>query len=76
MWLVTAILAHGRQESPFCMLNTMATDILVMQGTWASAAMVLTYRQFSNIRHTHSPNLNVSRLVLQLSLPNPLKPWC
>ena len=33
-----------------------------------------TYRQFSNIRRTQSQNINVSRLVLQLSLPNPLKP--
>ena len=32
------------------------------------------YCQISNKRHTKSPNLNVSRLVLQLSLPNPLKP--
>ena len=32
------------------------------------------YRQFSNISRTQSPNINVSRLVLQLSLPNPLKP--
>ena len=32
------------------------------------------YCQFSNIRRTQSPNINVSRLVLQLSLPNPLKP--
>ena len=32
------------------------------------------YRKLSNIRRTQSPNLNVSRLVLQLSLPNPMKP--
>ena len=32
------------------------------------------YRQFSNIRRTQFHNINVSRLVLQLSLPNPLKP--
>ena len=32
------------------------------------------YRQFSNIRRTQSQKINVSRLVLQLSLPNPLKP--
>ena len=32
------------------------------------------YHQFSNIRRTQSPNINVSRLVLQLSLPSPLKP--
>ena len=31
-------------------------------------------RQLPNIRGTQSQNINVSRLVLQLSLPNPLKP--
>ena len=36
----------------------------------------IDYCQFSNIRRTQSPNINVSRLVLQLSLPNLLKPWC
>ena len=32
-----------------------------------------TYHQTANIRCTKSQNLNVSHLVLQLSLPNPLK---
>ena len=32
------------------------------------------YREVSNIRRTKSQNLNASRLILQLSLPNPLKP--
>ena len=32
------------------------------------------YRQASNIRRIKSQNLNVSRLALQLSLPNPLNP--
>ena len=32
------------------------------------------YRKISNTRCTKSPNLNVSRLVLQLSLPNAMKP--
>ena len=32
------------------------------------------YRQISHIRCTKSRHWNVSRLVLQLSLPNPLKP--
>ena len=32
------------------------------------------YRQISNIRRTKSQALHVSRLVLQLTLPNPLKP--
>ena len=31
------------------------------------------YRQVFSITHTKSQNLNVSGLVLQLSLPNPLK---
>ena len=34
----------------------------------------IKYRQTSNISCTKSLNLNVSCLVLQLSLPNPLKP--
>ena len=32
------------------------------------------YRKIFNIRRTKSPNLSVSRLVLQLYLPNPMKP--
>ena len=32
------------------------------------------YRQVSNISHTKSQHLKDSRTVLQLSLPNPLKP--
>ena len=32
------------------------------------------YRQFANIRRTQSQNINGSRLVLWLSLPNPLTP--
>ena len=32
------------------------------------------YRKVSSIRCTKSQNLNDSRLVLQLSVPNPLKP--
>ena len=31
------------------------------------------YRQISNIRHNKFQNLNLSRLILLLSLPNPLK---
>ena len=32
------------------------------------------YRKVSNIRRAKCQNLNESRLVLQLSVPNPLKP--
>ena len=34
----------------------------------------IDYHKVSNIRRIKSPNLNVSRLVVQLSLPNPMKP--
>ena len=34
----------------------------------------LNYRKISHIRHTNSQNFTDSRLVLQLPLPNPLKP--
>ena len=39
-----------------------------------SSGMMMTYCIISNISGTKSPNLNVSRLVMQLSLPNPMKP--
>ena len=41
---------------------------------WSYGKGVLNYHQISNIRHTQSPDINVSRLILQLSLPSPLKP--
>ena len=34
----------------------------------------MMYRKISNIRRTESPNLDVSRLVVELSSPNPMKP--
>ena len=43
-------------------------SIYIIQHDWN------TYRKVSNIRRTKSSKLNVSRLVLQLSLPNPMKP--
>ena len=42
--------------------------------SYLQASDVLMYRQTSNISCTKSQNLNVSHLVLQLSLANPLKP--
>ena len=39
-----------------------------------SVCLIGNYRKISNIRCTKSPNLNVSLLVLQLSLSNPMKP--
>ena len=39
-----------------------------------SAVSLLMYRKISNISRNKSPNLNVPRLVLQLFLPNSMKP--
>ena len=36
--------------------------------------LIIIYRKISNIRRTEYLNLNVSRLALQLPLPNPMKP--
>ena len=41
------------------------------RGPWSDLTV---YRQIYNITRTKSQNLNVSRIVLQLSLPNLLKP--
>ena len=54
----------------------MVADDLAMQGAWTSAAMEFTYYQTSNISHTKSQNLNVSFLVLQLSLPQSIEARC
>ena len=44
-------------------------------GPWEMWTKIFNiYRQISNISHTKSQNLNVSRLILQLSLYNILKP--
>ena len=55
-------------------ITVSAAGDLAMQGARASVATVLTYRKISNISHTKFQDLNVSRLVLSLSLSNPLKP--
>ena len=61
------------QESPlFAGLSVVASHRWQHTAKWACVAAY--YRQVSNIRCTKSQNLNVSRLVVQLSLSNPLKP--
>ena len=40
----------------------------------SSSGAYSNYRQTSNTKRTESPNLNISRLILQLSFPNVLKP--
>ena len=39
-------------------------------GSWQNP----NYRKISNITRTKSKHLNTSRIILQLSMPNPLKP--
>ena len=51
----------------------MASLVFVTTTTFSTVSDV-QYRQVSNIRHTESQHLKDSRSVLQLSLPNPLKP--
>ena len=46
-------------------------NVLASKG---NTAVILDYRHFSNLRCTQSQNINVSHIVWQLSLPNPLKP--
>ena len=52
--------------------------ILVLNVTHIMCPMCLVgmnqYRKVSNIRRTKCQNLNDSRLVLQLPVPNPVKP--
>ena len=55
--------------------NAVYYDIISMTSArYRSDYELRKYHQTSNIGHTKSQNLNVSYLVLQLSLPNPLKP--
>ena len=54
------------------LILAMGLPYLLKVPTWRKA--ILKYCQTSNIRHTKSQHLNASCLVLQLSLPNPLKP--
>ena len=53
-----------------------AAGSLELEGGWLqnNKYMTIGYRQTSNTSRTKSQNVNVSRLVLQLSLRNLLKP--
>ena len=65
---------------PFCLgrnvLNFLPISPMVCPFTSRrfSFPSVMIYRETSNISRTKSQNLNVSHLVLHLSLSNPLKP--
>ena len=55
-------------KRPYWFRHSLSTDTMM--------ANQATYRQFSIISRTQSQNINVSRLVLQLPLPNPFEARC
>ena len=53
------------------------TQVHEVYGSWSGSegvSVLSKHRNVSNIRRTKYQNLTVSRLILQLPLPNPLKP--
>ena len=71
--IISAFIGISR-EPQFINLNVLINVYLVGGRTSSQAFCDLIYRKVSNIRRTKSQNLNDSRLVLHLSLPNRLKP--
>ena len=84
--LVQVTICHQTANKPLTVpitiqfINAEYAIPLVTRPQWVNSlapgkfAWNFKYRQLSNIRRTKSQNLNVSCLVLQLSVPNPLKP--
>ena len=56
------------RRRPFC------SKCIVLQICQPSSGTTNMYRKISNIRRTQNQNLNDSRLIMQLPLPNPFKP--
>ena len=74
-WLTTKKLSKIHITGPLWGDSTNDDWILLLKGQQCGNSFdSMIYHQFSNIRCTQSPNINGSCLVLQLSLPNPLKP--
>ena len=55
-------------DSSLSIFILMRPDLITRNIQWDN------YHKISNVSNTESQNLNDPRLVLQLSLPNPLKP--
>ena len=64
---------HTWKQSPSITMDQRQWTWPLQQKQKFQSCAIILYRQISNIRRTNSQTLNVSRLVLQLSLPNPLK---
>ena len=68
-------LANYIYNNPETMAWCVTSRTTVFCGMWQGAPFNnIDYRKISNISRTKSPNSNVSRLGLQLSLRNILKP--
>ena len=66
---------HCMNYKSCCGLHALAIlSSHLWQHTAAGSNAFNIYHKISNIRRTKSPNLNVSPLDLQLSLPNPMRP--
>ena len=65
----------SRKWRSFCLsLNVLIKDLNFLSYLSVEKWWKYKYRQVSNIRCTKSQHFKNSRDVLQLSLPNPLKP--
>ena len=65
VFLTITVVCHNTRN-----LTTTVTHALEIE----FSLMDYTYRKVPNISGTKSPNLNVSHFILQLPLPNPMKP--
>ena len=71
-WSMCNNLLHSTQKGPrHSSRSTVEEHVSILM---FSSIINIIYRKVSNIRRTKSQNLSVSRPVLQLSLPNLLKP--
>ena len=74
--IIVEIVARRMNETEAVRAEPISNYVFCLwQQNWRTLPRHYTHRQISNISRTTSQNLNVSRLVLQLSFPNPLKPW-
>ena len=74
LFLVEADKGNLQMKKEYDKSNKKFQSLLRKQEQLLRGKMNQCYHQISNISGTKSPNLNVSCLVLQMSLPNPLKP--
>ena len=74
LFLVEADKGNLQMKKEYDKSNKKFQSLLRKQEQLLRGKMNRRYHQISNISGTKSPNLNVSCLVLQMSLPNPLKP--